>query len=159
MKSGVLGRAGGGYFIGYIACCLLVFSEAYILARIGRGFDVQMIAYYYDNVFVYAASIFLFLAFCMMKIKSKLINWIASSSFFVYIISENENIWKRPFSFYEYINVDSWNHSQYYFAYIIIGAICVFCACILIDKIRKLLFGKLENKIADTIDKLQNNIL
>lgn len=148
----------GRYFYGYILCSLLVFTEAFLFARMGKGFEIQVIAYYYDNVLVYAASIFLFLSFREINIRSNIVNWVASSSFFVYIISENENMYSRPFSFYEFIGVDNWNYSYYYPVFILISSLLLFVVCILIDKIRRMMFGKMEVIIGNYISKLDGKI-
>lgn len=55
---------------------------------------------------VYLAAVSLFMAFAKLNIKSNIINWVATSSFFVYIISENENMYKHPYGIYDILEVE-----------------------------------------------------
>ena len=113
---------------------------------------VDSLSYSYDNVLIYMSAFFLFLSFSKLKIRSKIINYVASSAFYVYIISENPNIRTDPCNMYSWMNVNSWASHPLFALLIFLGAIGVFLVSILIDKLRIILFGHIEKKLGDTID-------
>ena len=75
-----------GYFACYVVTSIFIFFETYILHILGMNKGVDSLSYSYDNVLIYISAIFLFLSFSKLKIRSKIINWVASSAFYVYII-------------------------------------------------------------------------
>jgi len=128
--------------------------ENYVFHYYGKGHIAYKIVYSYDNILLFAEAIFLFLIFLKVKVQSKVINWIASSSFFVYIISENENMYLSPFSMYDMLGVRTWDNSDNYILLILGASLGVFCIAILIDKIRVLMFGWFEKSIGIKLDKI-----
>ena len=116
----------------------------------------------YNSPFVLLTSIVVFLFFSQLKYQSKKINWIASSVFSVYIISE------QPFVktlFYNGLRTFQQNYNEYQVAIVIpIIMIIFYFICIFIDKIRIKVFASIEvfvsNKIIKIFEKvyLSNNI-
>lgn len=141
-----------GYFACYIVTSIFIFVETYILHILGMNKGVDSLSYSYDNVLIYMSAFFLFLSFSKLKIRSKIINYVASSAFYVYIISENPNIRTDPCNMYSWMNVNSWASHPLFALLIFLGAIGVFLVSILIDKLRIILFGHIEKKLGDKID-------
>ena len=142
------------YIFGTVASAAIVFAENFLLNYIGKGHIAYDIAYSYDNIFILSEAVFLFLTFLKINIQSRFINRIAASSFFVYIISENVNMYQSPYSMYDLLGVKAWGQSDEYVLLILTASFAVFCAAIIIDQIRKLIFGKLERLIGNKIDSL-----
>ena len=134
--------------------------ETFVFHKVGKNYGAGTYSYNRDSVFVVASSLFLFLTFLKTNIiSSNIINTIESSSFFVYIISENENIWKSPDSMYDVLNASGWEHSHWYLFLVVGFSILVFIGCILIDKIRYFFFHKFENKIGKFADDFESKLI
>lgn len=133
--------------------------ETYLFHRLGKNFGAGTYSYNRDSIFVVSSSIFLFLSFVKIEFKSTIVNWIASSSFFVYIISENANLWKSPYSIYDILGVSGWAKTSQYTILVIGASLAVFFLCILIDKLRKLLLGGLEHKIGGIAENFQQKLI
>lgn len=124
---------------------------------IGDLFNISMLiqksSYFVVNnysVLVLMCSFFMFLVFKNMKIKSnKLINSIAGSVLGIYLIHMNSNLfpwlWVKFWSNLNYFN------TYWFIPHQILKISLVFICCLLIDKIRIFLFGKLERKISEII--------
>ena len=109
--------------------------------------------YYFnlDNIYVTICSVTLFIYFLNLDIKyNKTINNLASSSFAVYLIHENEIIrsilWKKIFV------INSNTNCIILFILGIIISIGIYYICHIIEKIRKKIFSRLN------IDKYLTNI-
>ena len=142
------------FLVCFLFLGLILLFETYFLAKIGHYKGSATMSYNYDNIIIILMAIALFIIFQKLQIQSIFINWIAKSSFFVYIISENTFVYMHPYGLYDYIGTLSWNSSNMYPVLILISALGVFVCCILIDKIRLLIFGKAEQRIADVIDNI-----
>lgn len=129
--------------------------ETFAFHKIGKNFGAGTYSYNRDSIFVVASSIFLFLTFLKLNFKSKFVNWVAGSCFFVYIISENVNLWNGPYSMYDFLNVAEWSKSTFYAMHILGASFLVFVLCIMLDKVRKKIFNKVENKAGVLADRLQ----
>ena len=55
---------------------------------------------------------------------------------------------------YDLLGIKAWGQSDEYVLLILTASFAVFCAAIIIDQIRKLIFGKLERLIGNKIDSL-----
>lgn len=148
------------YFASYAICSTLILLETYLFAVFGYYKGSGTVSYNYDNPLLIIQTVCLLLAFTSITppIMSTRINWVASSAFFVYIISENTNIYLKPYGLYDLLNVNSWINSPWYFLSILGSSIIVFILCIIIDKIRILTFHALENYIGDKLDNIENII-
>ena len=88
-----------------------------------------------NQFIVLLCSVFLFLTFKNRKTQPKRwINWIASSTFGVYLIHDNFLI--RPILWNDILHNNAYAHTSYFVLHIISSTILVFAICIIIDKIR-----------------------
>ena len=133
-----------------------------VLYLLFTGDNRNMFAY--SSPFVVLASMFFFLTFTKFKFHNKYINYLASSSFSIYLIHLHPSIW--PY----YENIMNFVYENYnglvYTLFVIVFAVLFSICCMLIDKIRLLfwcifcrnfidkwicyietIFGKLCNKI------------
>lgn len=126
----------------YFLCTLLI-SLTYII-----GFNF---AYYYSNIFVILSSVCCFIPFIHFDFINKRINWIAQSTFPIYIIQVI-----NPMNRY-LIAID--NHLLTSFPYIVYIALSVvvivsfFIMCILFDKLRSAMFDPLFSLVLKKIYK------
>ncbi len=92
-------------------------------------------------------AIFIFILFKNIHIESKIINWIASSTLGIYLIHDNEIVrdyfWNIFYPNKMYLNDNIFIHA-------ILKCLLIFIICLLIDKIRILIF---ERNIKKYIDK------
>lgn len=124
----------------------------------------------YNSIFVFLASVFLFLCFKNLNIKKgfskKIIGFFAPRTLGVYLIHNHLILsgwlWKNVFCGVKYVN--SYKLVIHYFLSIVI----MFIACALLDYLRHLLFKVLHiNKLADLVtakiklfaDKIYNSKL
>ena len=75
---------------------------------------------------------------------SKRINFIASSTFGIYLIHANKNI--APFIFNAWFQTNDYNQDYFFMKYFL-KAIFIFFICLFIDIIRRFTFGILVNKL------------
>lgn len=117
---------------------------------------------YYNSPLVLIGAFLFFLIFEKIKIHSTLINWIASSSFSVYLISNFyffREYWYKPF--WTYIDQrlslilggqdTPISHMLVYLLVAVCINIGIFIICILIDKCRVLLTNRFENSLSEKI--------
>lgn len=93
-------------------------------------------------------STFIFIAFTKIKIESNFINIISSSTFSVYLISDNNYI--RSILWHDIFNNFAYQESVYLILHMLISTITTIAVCIIIDQIKKYLidrplFTSLEN--------------
>lgn len=91
--------------------------------------------YYYSSPIVIISSLSLFLFFCYLKIQSNIINWIAISSFSVYLVHSCPLI----FDIYYIRQIQEWHNSlslMQFLQKIVLFITCIFIVSILFDKIR-----------------------
>lgn len=114
---------GGGFLIFVILQTLLVY---YLLRVSGRTFPPVPSIFAYNSPFVMIASVACLCMFLNMKIQSKSINFIAMSTFGVYLIHCNPYIWR------EWLDAlcPLYMHS---FAGVIATVLIVFVVCVLFD--------------------------
>lgn len=143
----------GIYLLTYILLCVVLNIETYLLARIGRYAGSATLSYNYDNILVILMAISLFLFFSKLHVKSRFINYVARSAFFVYIISENDYVWPHPYGLYDLLDVQTWNETSAYPLLVVGAALSIFSVCIVIDKLRLLLFGKIEQRIGSFLER------
>lgn len=107
----------------------------------------------YNSPSVKFVSLFLFILFTQLNIKSKKINWIASSVLAVYIISEQLVINRFYYGGLCYIQQ---NYSEWT-VIVVIPCIMVlfYLSCIFIDKMRIQLFSSVEITITNRLERLK----
>ncbi len=116
----------------------------------------------YDyTILLLLMAILIFSIFKNMNIKSKIINYISSSTLGVYLIHDNPIIrtwlWQKFWPGVNFIN------SNLFILHIVAKVLLIFIVCVIIDKIRIMLFHKWENKLSDKIYniiiKIKNKIV
>ncbi len=130
------------YFYLILALAIAVFSSLLITVYIfysksDFSFEdpvcIRWQAYISPLVILYAVLLFIF--FTKIKIQSQFINWLSASSFSVYLIHRNEDIYDLYFKGFL-----RWLDSQFelplFLFYTFIFVIALFMACVLIDQIR-----------------------
>lgn len=88
----------------------------------------------YNSPFVILASVFLFIAFVNMNFKSKIVNWLAASSFAIYIIHSHPLI----FPYYKML-ITAIYSSVSVFAYVLLAVIIaaiIGIICVVLDQVR-----------------------
>lgn len=79
----------------YLICSLLLAMMAFIVFRGGFNYYVSRCVFSYLNPLTILASVFLFLLFKELKITSNSVNFIARSSFAVYLFYLSPFIWEK----------------------------------------------------------------
>ena len=122
------------------------------LIDLGNSFDLTISTY--SLPFTLLQTIFYFLWFGTLNIKSKIINLIGPLTFGVYLIHDNDFIRPWLYKFLE-INNGSVITSYTIFIRIIICTFIIFIVCAFVEFIRQKIFKFIENrKISRTISKL-----
>ena len=126
---GIIRNRGALIYI-FITCLL---SAVVFLSVSIWGHAARMLRY--DNPVEIIACIGLLYAFSEMRIRSKIINWVAASSFAVYIIHFNPIVF--PY-FLKGIKLLSTEYNGVFYVFVIgVYLIMIFFVCVLIDQIRK----------------------
>lgn len=117
----------------------IIFTIIPSLITCVRGYSGNMLNY--DSPFVIIASLSLLFAFSKMQFKNRFVNWVASSSFAVYLLHQHSLIvplFKRYMS-------SVWSHTNglTYIAVCIGVAISLFFVATFLDKIRLFLYNSL----------------
>ncbi len=130
------------FFIGKISVDFHPFGD-----KTFPGIQSRVLSYIAPNVI--ACSTFFFLIFTKFSFKSKLINWIAASSFAAFLIHANPNL----LNFYIeasnkiYNDVSIW----LWFPAVISFVLLVFIFSVIVDQLRKVVWTALWNRISKTI--------
>ena len=109
------------------------------------GFIFQTSFRTYSAPFVICMSICYFLWFSTLNIKSKVINFIASLVFGVYLIHDNRVI-REHLYYWLNINNNMLITSSFIILKILIGMIIIFVSCIIIEFIRQKVFNFVKNR-------------
>ena len=117
-------------------------------------------SYFFVNnysIFTLSLAYFLFIFFKNLKIKnSTFINKIASSTLGIYLI--HENIFIKPIIWKKIFPADIYYDKAYFLILALCKIFFVFITCLIIDKLRIILFGKLEKRIIEFIYNFFINI-
>ena len=137
-------------WLGMLVCWVLPLLTKVVIAIATQkmtGSVVGSSLFYMNNsIIIVASSIFTFLAFLSMEIKSptanRVINYIAPSTLAVYLIHDNTYI--RPLV-WNY-SISAWGGTDGYpsITYVILLTLAIFASCIIIDLIRRWLFKLLD---------------
>jgi peptidoglycan/LPS O-acetylase OafA/YrhL len=112
------------------------------IAYFSHGGIVSMIGFFsYSSPFVIIASLYLLLAFTKFHFSNKVVNWIASSTFAVYLLHENFSI---VTSYRSCIYALYSNDNQIYKWGVICTMIVVYILAILLDKVRLLFLSTIK---------------
>ena len=119
--------------------------------------DRVVLGYFFNDysILVIVSSVCIFNIFRSFDITSPFINKLSKHVLAVYILE-----WPVMDLLNRFINLNDFGQSLCFFLVFFAYAFLVFAGCILVDKVRVLLFDKLEDKVIDKIIaalKLQNN--
>lgn len=103
----------------------------------------------YSSPFVILSSLFFFLAFNKMKISSNVINYLACSSFSIYLIHSHPFLFKH-FKIQMNVAYEALGGCLY-MVFVIVFAVCFGILCMLLDKVRILSWKYLCIHIVDKI--------
>lgn len=108
--------------------------------------------YAYANPLVIAAALLLLSGMSKLKFRSKAVNWIAASSFAVYLLHANPNIiyaYFKPLCIGLY---EMWGTA--YYAMVLPVMAAIFAAAVLIDRVRLWVWHRVEKPIERLIDRV-----
>ena len=122
------------WFILYFVMALTIFGS-----RIFGGGRMVHYAFSYSNPIVICESFFLFFGFWKLSLNSPIINWIASSTLFVYLLQVNSPI-------YEYLcKIDIYLlKTTSYFVYLLLT-----CGIIILYFVIATIYGKIIKSLLD----------
>lgn len=126
------------YFILYILTTICIFV---LSTKIGRVWN-------YNSIFNIFSSVFLFLFFMKLKLKSSFINVVSSLSFGIFILHSDPMLRDR---FYELMDCKSYYNSPWFLVHLIICCVLSYIIFAAIDFIREKIFVKTIYKIVDKI--------
>lgn len=130
----------------FIAASIVTALLALLLNRMGRN---TYVALSYNSPFIIIASISLLLLFTKFNFKSNLINLLASSSLAIYLFQEGVfNVYRNIKAMYM-TDVPAVKFALMIVLFFVLSMLVP----IVIDKLRLLMFSKLEEKAADILDK------
>lgn len=136
-------------FFGILNFLMFIFADSLmnysnpLLQEMGRIWGLFQIAF--SNPLIIFQSIFFFLYFGTLKIKSKIINSISSLVLGVYLIHENPHVYDFLYHFIGIDNVEKMT-SPLLLLQIIALAIIMFILCLVIEWIRKKIFLFVETR-------------
>lgn len=105
-----------------------------------------------NTLYTLFVSLFIFYIFKDLKIKSPMINWIATSMFGVYLLHDNNLI--RPWLWHTFLQMDTPMESPQFGIIALIVSISVFGLCIVIDKVLSLFYKPLIQYIENKLSKI-----
>jgi hypothetical protein len=120
-------------FVLFFIIALFLAIVAFVVTYLGYPISGRLFTY--TNPLVILESLFLLFAFCKIKLRSKAINWIASSCLAVYLLHANELFLRTYYG--KIIKYWFLNENTFYFWIYTIGFMSIlFISAILIDKVR-----------------------
>ncbi|WP_367279923.1 acyltransferase family protein [Bacteroides sp.] len=119
------------FLIYYMLFSLITAALTYFLCRYGYPRRI----YQYNSPFIIASSVCLFLFFAKMSFNSRFVNWIAASSFAVFLFNVHPLIFNGYKDFNDYIFQNNIFPIYYLIKAIFVGSFFVFA--ILLDQFRK----------------------
>ncbi|MCH4154850.1 MAG: acyltransferase [Muribaculaceae bacterium] len=114
----------------YIFCFLSILGLTMVLPYVK--------VFSYNSPLVIAASVAFFMIFITLRFQSSTVNWIASSSFAVYLIHKNPYIFGGLFVPL-FKNLSAAHGYLMFTLLCIVALITIFMDCVLIDRVRKLI--------------------
>lgn len=138
------------YIIAYCGICVSVAALA-MLSTYFTGFQFQRL-YTYTNPLVIIASLSLLLYFSKLHFTSKIVNWLASSAFAIYLFHTNENLF-LPYFVSEVKDIYNDYQGLYCLILLIFYLLCISIVSILIDKIRMFIWNFILKRYAVSCQK------
>lgn len=128
----------------YLGCAfILSICNLLILSR-GLSISVEGRLYSYASPIVIIASVALLLFFTKFSFSSKIVNWIASSCFAVYLFHCNGFFFGK---YYRGLITLIYYDSRYALWGVIVFIVLIYAVAILIDKVRMALWNLVENMV------------
>lgn len=127
---------------------LFYLISAFLLAilsitLVSNGYNIVGRLYTYTNPLIISMSVSLLLFFAKLKSTcNKLINWIASSCFSVYLLHANELV-LRPYFGKHIYNIYQYHSGVFFVSNLLFFLFSLFAVAILLDKIRLWLWNKI----------------
>ena len=92
----------------------------------------------YSSLFVIAASLSLFLVFDKLRFESKVVNWLASSAFAIYLVHQAPGV----FGLYQNLFSSAYErmHGVWFIPFVLVATAVIGLASILLDKVRMVLW-------------------
>lgn len=129
------------YLWGYLLSAIGIFTFRMIFYKIGLGFPAG-IFFAYNSTLVIIGTFALFIYFRTINIQSKLINKIATLTFGVYLIHDNNYI--RELLYSDVLNTESFFNSDNFLVIALFSILSIFIVCALIEFCRSWLFNKFK---------------
>lgn len=130
----------GGQYLGVSA--IIFACVAFLPGILSKG--INYLCFGYNEVGLYVMSVLFLLMFQSTKIKSKIINWSATSVLGIYLLHENKEIGSLViYPIYENVFSNIGNQWMCMVTHIFFAMLVLVC-CVFIDKIRRIIFQKIE---------------
>ena len=131
---------GGGQYVGLSA--IIFACVAFLPDILSKG--INYLCFGYNEIGLYVMSVLFLLMFQSIKIKSQIINWSATSVLGIYLLHENKKIGSLViYPIYENVFSNIGNQWMCLVAHILFAMQVLVC-CIFIDKIRRIIFQKIN---------------
>ena len=145
-------------YLFFLFFCIFVFVATAIISTIFFWKNPINLYMFYDyfklnSAYTLLISLGIFYYFKNLKINSPLVNWLSSSMFGVYLLHDNNLI--RPYLWHVLLKADIAMNSPFFGVLAIFISICVFCLCIVLDKILSLIYLPLIEYIEKGLAKLK----
>ena len=128
------------YLIGYILISLFLMVCSFSIILFDRS-TLLFKVFGYTNPLVIISSLSLLLYFSKLKINSRLINWLAASSFAAYLLHANPNIFSKYFASHIRLISSLFNGIDFSIV-LLLYLVGVFISAVLIDQIRIFCWNK-----------------
>lgn len=126
------------YLLRWFLCSFTVFMLSLLSYKLINSSN----AWGYNNLFNILSAMYLFLYFSKLNISSKVINYISTYCFSIYIIHINPSITK--FIYEDLLNFDKY-YNNFILAYIFIATLIIFTICVVAEFIRRIVFKIIVN--------------
>lgn len=133
----------------YLLTTIVMASTSFLSVKYGHGI-LSGKMFSYVNPLVIMSAVMLLLLFKGLEIKSKFINWCASSSFAIFLLHTNPNICEPYYTPMVRRIYSTYNGVECILA-IFVLIIFVVVSAILIDQFRKLIWDKLIIRLIDRL--------
>lgn len=111
-----------------------------------------------DSILILLLATFIFIIFLRKeKFLSKRINLISSTTLGVYLLHDNQDF--REILWHKILKLDNFVNKPYLFLVLLGTAVSIFAFCVIIELIRKKIFDRLNNKMADVLSKKIRKIM
>ncbi len=141
------------YITSYLVICSLLGVIQYIISRL-LGFDYTSLICY-NTIFIFGASVSLFIAFSKMTFQSRWINKLAKPCFSVFLIHAHLLLWVH---FCSYLGIKEYRGFSF-FLLLSWLPITIYLACSIIENLRLFIFDKTENILIEKIVKRNDHLI